>query len=418
MRCIQCSAVPKFSCGRCPFVLYCSKECQSLDWSKHKLTCGYVYTGTHEDLAWVRGTNSTIFLSCYLQNGRWWLLAKGVQFRQKFVPMSETVDEGIMSVAGINFDAISAYPPSMIRGSGQYAMKAQPVNPTDSMALIQRQLKEDARAGLVAMAYAFMRVKQYEGSAEEVFPLAKRFRQTENAQEKERYLEREKEEFSNLLCMMDADIQLPADWKALVITQRRQPFIDLLTQVRTQYGFGPQYGLDMDYLIPSRLRKMLDNPVAEFTRFLTDSLARRSTFIPRMISAKLLAPEEWPALHKRAKDLILNFLRNIDTIELIYHEAVSDRDPVYAMTPADMDIGDHPIPLIIASTNQGTKGYSVFENDPNSELGLPPKIEIGANGANVIVVRSQDKNRLKQLLAGLSVPITDVEIRVDDTVFQ
>lgn len=26
-------------CSRCKFVLYCSKECQTLDWSKHKLQC-------------------------------------------------------------------------------------------------------------------------------------------------------------------------------------------------------------------------------------------------------------------------------------------------------------------------------------------------------------------------------------------
>lgn len=418
MQCVQCSAAATLKCGRCPFVAYCSKECQSLDWVKHQLICGRVYHGEHEDLLWVRGTNSTIFLSCYMRKGRWWLLAKGTQFRQGFVPMSETVDPGITSIAGINFDAISAYPPSMIHGSGQYSMKAKPVSPTESLALIMTQLKEDARAGLIPMAYAFMRVKQYEGDAEEVMPYTKRFRQTQNAQEKERYLATEQQELVNLRRLMAADLQLPAEWDALSDSEKRQSFINLLTQLRTQYGFGAQYGLDMSYLDPSGMQRRLSNPVAEFTRFITDSMSRRTTFIPRVIGVKLFVPQEWSALHKQADSLILDLLNNIDTIQLIYDAAISDRKPVYAMTSADKDIGDQPIPLIIASTNEATKGYRVFEKDPNSELGLPPKIQIGATGANVIIVRSQDKKRLKQLLRSLPTPITDVQIRVDDTVFQ
>ena len=34
-----CTEAEKFNCGRCERITYCSKQCQRLDWKRHKLTC-------------------------------------------------------------------------------------------------------------------------------------------------------------------------------------------------------------------------------------------------------------------------------------------------------------------------------------------------------------------------------------------
>jgi hypothetical protein len=40
MNCNQCSAQnPRFHCGKCNSVQYCSKECQIKNWSIHKTSC-------------------------------------------------------------------------------------------------------------------------------------------------------------------------------------------------------------------------------------------------------------------------------------------------------------------------------------------------------------------------------------------
>ena len=40
MNCNQCSAQnPRFNCGKCLSIKYCSKECQIKDWSIHKISC-------------------------------------------------------------------------------------------------------------------------------------------------------------------------------------------------------------------------------------------------------------------------------------------------------------------------------------------------------------------------------------------
>src|ERR1035438_9094692 len=38
--CINCRKIePKYTCSKCKEVHYCSKECQTSDWSSHKIIC-------------------------------------------------------------------------------------------------------------------------------------------------------------------------------------------------------------------------------------------------------------------------------------------------------------------------------------------------------------------------------------------
>lgn len=120
------------------------------------------FDSPYGDLLWVRGTNTSIFLSCYHEDGQWKLMAKGTQFRKGFVPMMETIDPGINAIFGVNYTSISGYPPSKITGSGEYATKPHNVIPFD-VELAEQELRDilSGKEGLkdcspILMAYRFL----------------------------------------------------------------------------------------------------------------------------------------------------------------------------------------------------------------------------------------------------------------------
>lgn len=91
---------------------------------KYKLTKTLTQHGGVYGLKWFRGTNTTIFLSQYFNNGKLWLMSKGTQLLSAMVPMSETVDGGITSPIGVNWHGISGYSDdNKFRESCTYAKK-------------------------------------------------------------------------------------------------------------------------------------------------------------------------------------------------------------------------------------------------------------------------------------------------------
>ena len=115
-------------------------------------------------IKWVRGTNSTIFLSCYKEDDNWYLMSKGYQIDKGFIPMSETIDPGILSLSGVNWDHISAYRFSEINKSGAYALKLNKF----SLEAIEMNINnlldqkyDDIIKYIMELNYNFIRLKQY-----------------------------------------------------------------------------------------------------------------------------------------------------------------------------------------------------------------------------------------------------------------
>lgn len=38
-KCKKCSKVSNLMCGQCQSTVYCSKQCQQMDWESHKMVC-------------------------------------------------------------------------------------------------------------------------------------------------------------------------------------------------------------------------------------------------------------------------------------------------------------------------------------------------------------------------------------------
>ena len=118
--------------------------------------------GAYDDLKWVRGTNTSIFLSCYKEpDGKYYLMSKGTQFKNGFVPMSETVDPGILSMRGVNWNSISGYPHNKITESGVYATSKLDFNIDSTKDVLEESLSK--KCGIIFTFIMFMRLKQYYG---------------------------------------------------------------------------------------------------------------------------------------------------------------------------------------------------------------------------------------------------------------
>jgi hypothetical protein len=411
--CARCNNQATAVCTRCSIATYCSERCYSLDWTLHKRICGKVYTGNHDDLLWVRGTNTSIFLSCYLSNGKWRLLAKGEQFRRRFVAMMETVDSGISGIGGVNFESISAYSATEIRGSGRYAARTSPYSNKPELVRIKENLRFDPQpwhATLVEIAYSFMRLKQWSGHAE-YYPLALRYRRFVNGQYQEQIFEDDVRKLEQLFELFATDVYLPLGWQTLDEVSRRRQVVALLNGIRRQFGYSESEAFDSSLLNEEELQSILQRGIVYLVS------ADRDQLLSLVVAIKLFLPVRWPLVEALLVNEVHRLLRHAELIKIIYNEAVSNRPPAYAVTEEDRRILEAPIPLIIASTNESIQRTKVRPYDSASELKLPGKIRIGASGANVIVVRRKDKNALKKLLRELPVPITDMQIRVDDTIF-
>jgi hypothetical protein len=91
-------------------------------------------------IKWSRGTNTSIFLSYYKKDGKYWLMSKGDQIRNGFVPMLETWAVGIAELCGINWIGISGNVGELATNA-VYADSTKPYNQTEVLADVNATAK-------------------------------------------------------------------------------------------------------------------------------------------------------------------------------------------------------------------------------------------------------------------------------------
>lgn len=397
--CDVCWDDGKFTCSECEKAVYCSEKCQKIGWEWHELWC-FRKEEKKDPILWVRGTNTTIFLSCYRQNGRWYLMSKGDQFRQGFVPMSETIDPGITSIAGVNYNYISANPPSKFEESMAYALRAAPFHYLDTVS----ELTNAKYLELVKVIFLIMRLKQYDGEMTDIVKIV-----TEKLLSREWVKEELTEitetliEFKKIKKLLFADIKKPS------MDISREDYIAFQNEIRRTFGLEFWNYLSLDK--KEWLQSMIRNAEGELYRFIASAYNRKEYLVTRIIMMKsFLQNEEYKEVFLHIAEIMKKYKRNIKVFMSLYEKTISSEPPVFSVTKNDEIILENPIPLIIASRNASTQGVRHREDNPNSEIMLSSPIEIGGSGANVIIVRKQDLSKFKVLLKLLEFPINDIEI--------
>jgi hypothetical protein len=374
------------------------------------------------DLKWVRGTNTSVFLSCYHEAGRWKLMAKGEQMKRGFVPMMETIDGGIAQIFASNFREISGYPPRKIKDSGAYAKKEYNIRPFDVSAAfntitdLHAAKKGKTPCGIVRIIFAVMRLKQYLGASNVT---GVDFRTSECYQADVKTYESARRELRDILDFIESDASrfrrlLPSRDGLSIETYEsyKRAYLSVQNKYLQKYGFESS-----DYANAT----MLLNPLAAWTnqniarQMLIEVVATgRRALLRTIIAAKLLLDAEvtTPAFHALAEQ-VTRALEKID-IDLGLLEEALDKSakPRFALGEHDREILAAPIPIVVAST---VRGADLIKG--NQEENIIGTVDIGADSIDVIFVQERHAMALRQLLLRLTPPIEDVEIRVDDTVF-
>lgn len=399
--CHVCWDNAKFACSGCNKSVYCSEHCQAIAWNSHKIQCGKPQTPL--PILWVRGTNTTIFLSCYRNTDGWFLMSKGDQFRKGFVPMSETIDPGITSIAGVNYDFISANPPAKFEESMNYALRAVPFRYMETVSeLVKAEYME-----LVKAVFLLMRLKQYDG---EVTPIVTELTKTITSRD---WFQKQLQEINDTLVefkkikkLLFAKIERPSPEIS------REDYIAFQNDIRKQFDLPYHHYLSLDK--GSWLRNMLKNPTGEFYRWIANAYNRKEFLVTRIIMVKsFLEEEEYADVFAHIVRIMNGYKKNIKVFMNLYQKTIDPISPVFEVTKNDEIILEDPIPLIIASRNASTNGKPHRTDVVNSEINLPSPIEIGNNGANVIFVRKSDEGKLLLLLKRIGFSIADIEIFTD-----
>jgi hypothetical protein len=429
MSCVTCgNARSRFQCVCSTF--YCSQRCQKHNWVEHKLVCGLdtpqsLEPSEHHGLNWVRGTNSSIFLSCYLESGKYRLMAKGEQFRHGFVPMRETIDSGITFFAGVNFSGISAYHPSLIRESGAYANRTVPFDPLEAWGKMRDYLNSKVcyEVGPLHLAYWLLRTKQYYGDSEDTIHLANIHKRSPCYTEHKKMFADARAYFASILRILDARLVLPTDFDATMKAfedhedwnRRHTYLINIENDIRRSLDLPFTYGLDgVLYRRDTMERYILEETprIREFLRFVGSP--GNTELYPRLIAAKLFAEDIFTPLKEQIRSRALVYEANVAVVESLYEAALSPDDPVFTLTPFDKAIVEDPIPLIIASTK--SHGQPVDPTRPNVELALYSSVVIGEEDADIVFLKHADYPRFMQLLAQLD-PQPQLIIRLNDEYF-
>ena len=359
------------------------------------------------DLLWVRGTNTSIFLSCYRADGGWKLMSKAAQFRKGFVPMMETIDQGITQPLGTNNINISGFPGKKIKGSGGYATKEYNLEPVDEAKLEEdlRMLFDSAyKCSAVKIAYVFFRIRQYKGLET---PILDNFKNTACYKEAQKQMKLWNDFFTKAIRILSDDFDA---YRAQAVELRgledRKGYLELEKTACKKYDFSRQpYFVPVDFYAQE-----IESNDANFLRdgfHAMDSVK----FFERVFAIAMFANTN--KIFRRLKKSYTNQaelgIARVGFQQLFLETAIdTSQPPAFLLTESDKAILESPIPIVVASRKQRpVEGIS-------DELNMIDSIEIGPEGADVIYVRQREHSALRTLLQERSI---DLEIRVDDSIF-
>ena len=381
------------------------------------------FNSSYGDLRWVRGTNTSIFLSCYYEDGQWKLMAKMTQFRKGFVPMMETVDTGILSLAGTNNTNISGFPPSKIKDSGNYATQDSNTTPFD-VDETERELrfylfeKPPEKCNPIGLAYLFMRIKQWYGS--EMPSLG-----DINVKETECYTNI-KSDFANIRKFYTLSIAVISDSfdryrdAAIKIAKSELDYEEKIDKYLAIENMArAEYELPETQYAPADLYDQDINRNNQPMLWLAQSFNRQDpkNFFSRSFAIAMFATEDkkemFDGFKAQLNEKAQVYLERSNFREMFFELAIDiTQPPAFQLTDTDKEILKSPISIVLASTTK--KGVIGLQDEEN----IIDSIAMGQDHGqvDVIYVRSQDVNALREVLSMIHPPLY-MKIRVDDTIF-
>jgi len=383
-------------------------------------------------IKWIRGTNSSIFLSCYFENNKWYLMSKGYQIYNGFVPMSETIDPGILSISGVNWEYISAYEFDKINISGSYALRLNIFNLEETKQKLSLELqKEDKnKIEIIYIIYYFLRIKQFTGNSKSV-EYYYNLMVTNNLNKiiLERYV-KIKEFLDLIITLFNSDLNMYKQQLNFNILDNRELYAKLENEIRKKYNLpekkiSPYFAIDPNFVTETNITDYIFKNYKKYYYPMINGSHTWNNYITNIILTKLLVDSNNNEYIKIKKEVIdymnkhLDFLKNL--IDIFNYAIDPNIQSKYVLNTQDKKILESPISLIICSRKITGEIIHTFEEDDGkkyNELGIKNKIEIGNNGADLIIVKNeQDKIKLIELLRNINFNINEIEIVVKTEYF-
>jgi hypothetical protein len=372
------------------------------------------------DIRWVRGTNTSVFLSCYFDDGEWKLLAKGAQMRRGFVPMMETIDGGINGTFGTNNTMISGYPPSKIKGSGNYSTKSYniaPFDPGSTVRAVHEILEEPpSQLHFSKIIFYFLRLRQWRQDAEAVQLLRELDFKNRNLYHfLKDDLKTKKDFYRSMPRLLADDFEryIPAA-RAARERGNTNDFFSILETASKEYHDSGNGDIPWDFFADDMKKRGTDLKIMLVRPF---DFAIFQTFFRWVFVFKVLgSDDDKAAFYEITRDLpdraVIGLERN-EFRERFFEDAIDlEARPVYRLNSLDRAILEAPVPIVVASTAQAGVQVSL-----GGENNIFDSIAFGPGGVDVIYVRASQRAALERVLDTIRPPIRGVEIRVDDSVF-
>jgi len=370
------------------------------------------------DLTWVRGTDLSIFQSCYKLDDGYYLMSKGTQFKKGFVPMSETVDNGITDINGVNYESISGYTHDNIIGSAKYAVKAPTFDINKTKEMFTQWIQNPGSVGAmigyrcnpIIPVYLLLRMKQYGIDVQEYKKYLELFQKTECPQKIQEvwiYIDKITKRITTLLNM---DLSKFTDQIKEYNDENLYKLIDDI--IKSVYPDWERKDLRMiDYHTNSNREKYELNNKRRSIKDFRDYIANHDfdrisvDIIHMRITAGDISDNIIKVLNEYCKQLIMN----METQKFIYNIAMNENPSLYTLTNDDKYIISTRCPLVLASTNKILTVQSQGENN------IKDKIKLGKDGINIIYISG--KKLLPIVEKILKDKNIDMEIRVDNDLF-
>jgi hypothetical protein len=379
--------------------------------TNNKTTTG-AFDKITDDLKVVRGTNSSVFLSCYREDdGNWYMMSKGYQIRHGFVPMSETIDSGILGLFGVNKDYISFYPPDKIKDSATYANRVKKYDPLENLdrymlwacdetyaAFKGTNYEANNACNAVLLIYLILRLKQYYGShAAALNPLDQLKRKYRELKCSEVWEERKngfKRRIGKITSLANYDY-----------SKYRQQYLEGSNEIKLEIDNKIRSEIDKELLGEAYEGYMRINCAFDPYEPIRDDMPNMGPGISCIIR-NIMQNDSYK---KELLDRANNDLEWIETVQTQLNNAIRN-EPKFKLTDEDKKILENPIPLLFASTTEGT-----VISEKTHEYGIKDKIKIGSGGMDVVYVKAKDRDALMKILSDRD--INDLQVRVNDTIF-